>query len=81
MPGSPQAAPRCVHGDGGVFHAGAFVDMEDLGKKGGWCPAGQAWSGDTRRPPPPPLSEGYDADVVIIGAGCVGSAIARELSK
>jgi glycine/D-amino acid oxidase-like deaminating enzyme len=73
------AAARRVHGDGGVFYAGAWVDIEDLGAKQ-WCPSVAA-SDATRIPPPAPLHEGYDADVLIVGAGCVGAAIARELSK
>ena len=79
-PTAAPAAPRRVHGDGGVYYAGAWTDIEDLAASG-WACKPAAASGATRQPPPRPLSPGYDADVLIIGAGCIGAAIARELSR
>ena len=76
---TPPAVGRHVHGDNGVYYAGCWVDMEDLGRA--WCPPAQAFSGDAVRPPPAPLTPGYDCDVAVIGAGCIGAAIARELTK
>lgn len=75
----PPPPPHHVHGNLGVHYGGCWVDIEDLGKA--WAPPRTRWSCDTRVPPPPPVTEGYDADVVVIGAGCVGSSISRELSK
>ena len=66
-----------VHGDGGCYYAGQFVELEDLGRA--YCPPTTIFSDATRIAPPPPVTPSYDADVVIIGAGCVGAAIAREL--
>lgn len=74
------APPRRVHGDGGVYYGGTWVDIEDLATAGWSCPASGA-SGASPLPPPPPLHAGFDADVLIVGAGCVGAAVARELSK
>jgi glycerol-3-phosphate dehydrogenase len=67
-----------VHGSNGVFYGGAWVDVEDLGRA--WNPATPC-SGETRLKQSAPATAGYDCDVAIIGAGCVGAAIARELSK
>ena len=70
-----------VHGDRGVFHAGSWVDIEDL-LTSDWCPLEGTCSGDsgvTVPSPHPPT--GFDADVVVIGAGCIGGAVARELSR
>ena len=83
MPTAPTDSPatvRHVHGDKGVYYAGCWTDMEDLGRA--WCPPQERWSGSSRVTPPlPAAGTGYDADVVIIGAGCVGASIARELSR
>ena len=67
-----------VHGTNGVFYGGEWVDVEDLGRA--WNPPTPC-SGETRLSPSSPATAGYDCDVAIIGAGCVGAAIARELSK
>lgn len=84
------AAPetdRRVHGDGGAYVGGDWVSIEDCAKQfniknGSSMPC----VGDCRTCPR--SSSRHSAakpdgtyDVVIIGAGCIGSAIARELSK
>lgn len=80
---------RKLHGDGGVFRAGKWVaiqDLEDL-----------VASPQSPRSLPRIRSTGInqqaqarknnigadadDFDVCVIGAGCVGSAVARELAK
>ena len=80
---------RNVHCDKGAYVAGEWVDMEDIGErfnvKGGshgkcggncsTCPRSRSRN-SAERPGP---RGGYD--VVVIGAGCIGSAISRELSK
>lgn len=66
-----------VHGQGGVYNGGEWVPIEEcdrLLKDGKWrdcetCPSSMPSGDDT------------DFDVAIIGAGCVGAAIARELSR
>ncbi len=77
MPAAAYA--RRVHGDGGVYYKGSWVPLKDLGAA--WCPPDTVWSGSTRQAPRPAVSTGFDADVVIVGAGCVGAAVARALSK
>ena len=80
---------RKVHGDKGAFYGGDWVEMEDCGevfnikegsdsrwKKGGKCSA--CPRSRTRHSSARPDGS---YDVVIIGAGAVGGAIARELSK
>jgi glycerol-3-phosphate dehydrogenase len=70
---------RKIHGTKGVYYCGGWTDIEDLGKE--WSPP-SACSGETGRPSPPPLlGDAYDCDVLIIGAGCVGGSVARELSR
>lgn len=72
-----------VHCDKGAYIGGDWVDIEDLGDRykhtnpcDGNCKA--CPRSRTRHSSQRP-DGGYD--VVIIGAGCIGSAIARELSK
>lgn len=75
---------RHVHGDGGAFVGGSWVDIEDCAsefniedgscdKSCGTCPRSRS-----RKPAAKPDGS---YDVIIVGAGCVGSAIARELSR
>ena len=80
-------AVRRVHGDGGAYVGGDWVAMEDLGSRfnvaggsagkcGGdcrTCPRSRTRTSAAR------ADGGYD--VVVIGAGCIGSAVCRELSK
>ena len=80
---SPAPAPfaRRVHGDRGVFYAGSWVDIEDLGRV--WADPRVTYSGDARQAPPAAATTpgGFDYDVAIVGAGCIGAAVARELSR
>jgi hypothetical protein len=78
---------RQVHGAGGAFVGGEWVDIEDCAERFnikdgsgnkvkhtcGSCPRSR--SRHTAAKP------GGTYDIIIIGAGCIGSAIARELSK
>jgi glycerol-3-phosphate dehydrogenase len=80
------APPGKRHGDGGVFYAGDWLDIEDCaGTFTNNCDACEYDS-------PCPRSQSRNAtstsstdmalyDVVIIGAGCIGGAVARELSR
>lgn len=77
------------HGVKGVYHAGEWLDLEDCDEvftniedkcsgcnTKGKCPRSRS------RPNASSLSsKGTNYDVAIIGAGCVGAAIARELAK
>jgi glycerol-3-phosphate dehydrogenase len=73
------------HGVKGVFYGGDWLDMEDCVGKFTELPEDSCSS----CPVPCPRSRSRKMsikpdgtyDVVIIGAGCIGSAIARELSK
>jgi glycerol-3-phosphate dehydrogenase len=66
-----------VHGSKGVYCGGQWVDIEDcaewLGGEGG---ASKAERNRKRRAH---VDEIFD--VIVVGAGCVGGAIARELSR
>jgi glycerol-3-phosphate dehydrogenase len=76
---------RNVHGDGGAYVGGNWVDIEDCaahfnvtdgsdGKVGcGACPRSRSRHTAAK-------ADGT-YDVIVIGAGCIGSAVARELSK
>lgn len=78
-------ADRNIHGDGGAYVGGEWVDIEDLATKFypdnpshkkvgcGACPRSRSRHSSAK-------ADG-SYDVIIIGAGCIGSAIARELSK
>ncbi|KAL3936793.1 MAG: hypothetical protein SGBAC_007966 [Bacillariaceae sp.] len=77
------------HGVKGVYNGGQWLDIEDCEdvftgiekdcsgcKNEGVCPRSRS------RPNTSSIkSKGTDYDVVIIGAGCVGAAVARELSR
>ena len=79
---------RKVHCDKGAYVGGQWVDMEDLGKHyligdkgshtkcGGDCSVCPRSQSRQNRSKP---NGSYD--VIVIGAGCIGSAISRELSK
>ena len=73
-----------VHGTGGAYVAGEWVDIEDCDDlfniKNGSC------SKDCEQCPRSrsrycAAKEDGSYDVVIIGAGCIGCCIARELSR
>ena len=75
---------RHVHGDGGAYVGGDWIDIEDCARfnvkngsnsKVGCSACPRSRSRNTAAKP----DGSYD--VIIIGAGCIGSAIARELSK
>ena len=72
------------HGKGGVFYGGSWLDIEDCAnfvsaencsncehKHTSACPRSQSRN----------VSNQDCYDVLLIGAGCIGAAIARELSK
>eukprot|EP00239_Pterosperma_sp_CCMP1384_P006755 CAMPEP_0197854088 /NCGR_PEP_ID=MMETSP1438-20131217/24012_1 /TAXON_ID=1461541 /ORGANISM="Pterosperma sp., Strain CCMP1384" /LENGTH=74 /DNA_ID=CAMNT_0043468725 /DNA_START=60 /DNA_END=281 /DNA_ORIENTATION=+ len=67
-----------VHGSKGAFCGGEWVPIEDCGdwKKG--CTSGEACH-TTRKASDSAAKSDGSYDVCIIGAGCIGSAIAREL--
>ena len=87
----PMTDRNRVHGEGGVFVAGEWVDIEECpgrfnlvsdhakaaGCRGceheGVCPRSRSRTQAAK----------HDGtyDVVVIGAGCIGAAVARELSK
>lgn len=77
-----------VHGTKGAFVGGDWVDIEDCAEKfnvkGGskerWCKKDCARCPRSRTRHSAANKDG-SYDVVIIGAGCIGSAVARELSK
>ena len=74
------------HGVKGVYYGGNWLDIEDCDKtfqnppdcsgctkkQEGKCPRSRSRNAD--------LST-KEYDIVIVGAGCIGAAIARELSK
>ena len=81
---------RQVHGDKGAFYGGDWVEMEDCGevfniKEG----SDSRWKGPGGKCSACPRSRTRHSaaradgsyDVVIVGAGAVGGAIARELAK
>jgi len=81
------SSERHVHGDGGAYVGGSWVDIEDCGKQFDMKSSGCPDAGTKCEACPRSRSRHSAArpdgsyDVVIIGAGCVGSAVARELSK
>ena len=86
----PVRHPR-QHGVKGVYYGGDWVDIEDC--NGTFHPDPSKCSGCPNNSPsnPCPRSKtrhdgskdgnGKEYDVVVVGAGCIGGAIARELSK
>lgn len=78
------------HGDKGAYYGGNWVDLEDcvgsfipdkncLGQD---CPHRDACPRSRSRNQATSARHGHDEyDIIIVGAGCIGSAIARELSK
>ena len=75
------------HGVGGVYYGGDWVDIEDCAdtflvdsKKCSGCKSKhnpkQVRSASSNYNP-----HKVEYDVIIIGAGCIGAAVARELSK
>jgi len=89
-PPPPVRHPK-QHGVKGVYYGGDWVDIEDC--IGTYNPNPEACSGCPHNTPANPCprsktrhdasndGKGSSYDVVVIGAGCVGGAIARELSK
>ena len=75
-------AQHHVHGEKGVYCGGDWIPIEECASK--WNP-GRGARADCANCPNLPGSEppAGDAgfDVVVIGAGCVGANICRELSK
>ena len=77
------------HGQKGVYFGGSWIDIEDC--QGTFFP--DQCSGCPNNSPSNPCprsktrhdaskdGEGKEYDVVVVGAGCIGGAIARELSK
>ena len=77
MAAAAAAAAYNVHGSKGVYCGGQWVDIEDcaewLGGEGG---ASKAERNRKRR-----AKVDGSFDVIVVGAGCVGGAIARELAR
>ena len=79
------------HGVKGVYYGGDWVDIEDC--DGTFHPDPSKCSGCPNNSPsnPCPRSKtrhdgskdgnGKEYDIVVVGAGCIGGAIARELSR
>ena len=84
----PEEPPRPrVHGDGGAYVGGDWVDLEDCaerfnvaGGSGGCAGCTQPCAPRSRSRRPAAKADG-SYDVVVVGAGAIGSAIARELAK
>ena len=86
----PVRHPR-QHGVKGVYYGGDWVDIEDC--DGTFHPDPSKCSGCPNNSPSNPCprsktrhdgskdGKGKEYDVVVVGAGCIGGAIARELSK
>ena len=81
--------PARQHGVKGVYYAGEWLDIEDCDGKFNIDESKCSGCTHKHKCVPPPRSRsansasenGTDYDVAVIGAGCIGSAIARELSK
>lgn len=76
------------HGRGGVFYGGNWVDIEDcvgtfVPKNCQDCPSKKACPRSMTRNAAESIRNSNSTiyDIVIIGAGCIGGAVARELSK
>lgn len=79
---------RKIHCDKGAYVGGKWIDMEDLGEsfligdKGSHKKCGGDCSVCPRsRSRNSAIKKDGAYDVIVIGAGCIGSAISRELSK
>ena len=70
-----------IHGSGGLYCGGEWIDMEDCAelRKNPSADACKGCSSCGRSKTSPSDANSYD--VVIVGAGCIGGAVARELSK
>eukprot|EP00051_Salpingoeca_urceolata_P017468 m.237990 g.237990 ORF g.237990 m.237990 type:complete len:598 (-) comp18962_c0_seq7:124-1917(-) len=66
------------HGQGGLWCGGEWVDLEDCDKVWNQCNGCEA-SDATGTGPVECGDDEYD--VIIVGAGCVGACVARELSR
>ncbi|CAB9512020.1 L-2-hydroxyglutarate dehydrogenase, mitochondrial [Seminavis robusta] len=92
-PAVNKAPPGARHGRSGVYYGGSWLDIEDC--DGAFNITDDKCSGCPSNTPPKPCPrsrsrpkeetsaiENDDTyDVLIIGAGCIGAAIAREISK
>lgn len=84
---APAADARRVHGDRGAYVGGDWVELEDCAELFNIKNGSESRCGGDCRACPRSRSRHTSAkpdgtyDVVIIGAGCIGSAIARELSR
>mmetsp|Transcript_54627 Transcript_54627/g.163240 ORF Transcript_54627/g.163240 Transcript_54627/m.163240 type:complete len:736 (-) Transcript_54627:399-2606(-) len=92
LPPPPPKRPTRQHGVKGVYHGGDWLDIEDLGNKFDPDDATKSCSGCANlRTESCPRSksrndasitkDGMEYDVIVVGAGCVGSSVARELSR
>lgn len=87
IPPTPPDRKNPQHGVKGVYYGGHWVDLEDCAgtfnpdsSKCSGCPSQSVCPrSQSRNAAGAPKDKVYD--VVIIGAGCIGSAIARELSR
>eukprot|EP01083_Nonionella_stella_P034247 93771_1 len=68
---------RNLHGNGGVYYAGSWLPIEECDQ---WICAKQAQQTQPNLPTAS-IDENIMYDVCIIGGGCIGGSIARELSK
>jgi len=91
LPPTPKSRNNPQHGVKGAYYGGDWVDIEDCA--GTYQPSSEKCSGcphNTKQKPCPRSKSRNDAskssdkttyDICVIGAGCIGSSIARELSK
>ena len=81
------AKNKKIHCDKGAYVGGGWVDMEDLhkeyliGDKGSHTKCGGDCNVCPRSQSRNTTHNKNKYDVIVIGAGCIGSAISRELSK
>ncbi len=82
----PPPTPRAVHGSGGAYVGGHWVPLDECADKFN-IKDGSDTRVDLSTPCPRSRTRHSAAkpdgsyDVAIIGSGCIGSAVARELSK
>eukprot|EP01083_Nonionella_stella_P280131 952856_1 len=75
------AREQRVHGDKGIYCSGDWIPIEDCAN---WsCPKECNTVNKLNTNPTKPKDENNTKmyDVLIIGGGCIGASIARELSK